>query len=323
MEQCVPQKCPHQKRYHCYNGPFHTLQFEFLWSSFRKNVRIIIEVSLEVEAAQSEFVKWGETLWRFLVLHVYEIDYLKGEQELIADYLVDQRTQQKQYETNQRNNLRNISHFFRGLRILDDEESIFPHYEGNIHLRENRFFLSKNNYHISIVILKILRVLYLQRQSVVFEGVRNHAVWSICGEQDTVCLYKLRNCYLGRESEGENSLVLKGDFLGFYKLYWNLFDDNAVWVFIIGFGALERVLYRTVLRAPVSTHTVTIIAFKSKSYSISADLSALVIDTMEPLLASTLIVYGDGFKVLPLIAQNTLRSMALFARWNAANHIHT
>ena len=136
---------------------------------------------------------------------------------------------------------------------------------------------------------------------------------SISDEKDTVCLHKLRNRYLGRESEGKNSLILKGDFLGFYKQYRNLFDDDTVGVLIISFGALERLLYCTVLGAAVSPDNVAIIALKGKSYTVSANFSACIIDAVEPLLTNALIAYWSRLKVLTLITQNKFRSIVLFA----------
>lgn len=131
--------------------------------------------------------------------------------------------------------------------------------------------------------------------------MRNCAVGSISDEKDTVCLYELRNRYLGRESEGKNGLILKGDFLCFYKFYGDLFEDDTVGVLIISFGASERLLYRTTLGAAVSPETVAIIALKSKSYTVSANFSACIIDAVEPLLANALIDYWSRLKVLTLI----------------------
>ncbi len=172
---------------------------------------------MEVEAAQSEFVERGKTLRRLFVLQVGEVVDLKGEEQLIADHLMDQGTQQKQYEADQGNNFQYFRDLFRRLRFLHYEESVLFHFEGNLHLWEDRFFLSKDNCDIGIIVLEVFSVFHPYRQSVIGKGMRNCAVGSIGDEKDTVCLHELRNCYLGRESEGKNCLILKGDFLGFYK----------------------------------------------------------------------------------------------------------
>ncbi len=176
------------------------------------------------------------------------------------------------------------------------------HFEGNLHLWEDRFILSKDNCDISIIVLEVFSIFDPYRHSVICEGMRNCAVGSISDKKDTVCLHKLRNRYLGRESEGKNGLILKGDFLGFYKQYRNLFDDDTVGVLIISFGALERLLYRTVLGAAISPDAVAIIALKGKGYSVSANFSACIIDAVEPLLAKAFIAYWSRMKILTLIA---------------------
>lgn len=41
----------------------------------------------------------------------------------------------------------------------------------------------------------------------------------ICVEEDAVDLHKLRNRYPGKEGEGKNGLILKGDLFCFQKRY--------------------------------------------------------------------------------------------------------
>jgi hypothetical protein len=105
-------------------------------------VRVIVEVSLEVEAAQSEFVERCETLRRLLILQVGEVNDLKDEEQLIADHLMDQRTQQKHDHHHQSYHKNHLSDSFKGIVALENEESIFLHSKGNTYLGHDRFFLS-------------------------------------------------------------------------------------------------------------------------------------------------------------------------------------
>lgn len=131
--------------------------------------------------------------------------------------------------------------------------------------------------------------------------MRRDTVRSIGKKKDTVCLYKLRNCYLGRESESKNCLILKGDFHCFYKFYRDLSDDNTVRILIISLRALERMLYSAVLRASISAYIVAVIALKSKSYSVSANFGTCIIDPVKSLLTNAFIAYWSRLKLLPRV----------------------
>ena len=92
MEHGVSQERPSEEGDHRQYAPLHTLQPELLRGSLWQNVWVIIEVGLEAEAAQSEFVERSETLRRLLVLQVGDVYNLKGEEQLLTDHLMDQRT---------------------------------------------------------------------------------------------------------------------------------------------------------------------------------------------------------------------------------------